>query len=148
MSRTSRTERLRRAPRVKLGGTVLALVQLQSGRQIQARLHQLSFTGGLLQLEQPLDEAIKVEVAFHVSNCTVRSKAVMLFPMWATQGCLQPFEFTDLQENDREKLRQDLQQFLDSCPVAAGSPDAETSSDAETSRDNDQAMEAASGSSE
>lgn len=146
MPRTSKTERLRRAPRVKLGGTVLALVQLQSGRQIQARLHQLSFTGGLLQLEQPLDEAIKVEVAFHVSNCTVRSKAVMLFPMWATQGCLQPFEFTDLHESDREKLRQDLQQFLDSCPVAAGSPDPETSADREPS-ENDQAM-AASGSTE
>lgn len=134
MPRSSRSDGSRRAPRVKLAGTVLALVQLQSGRQIQARLHQLSSTGGLLQLEKPLDEAIKVEVAFHVGNCTVRSKAVILFPMWATQGCLQPFEFTDLQHSDREKLQQDLQKFLDSCPVAATAPE--------------EAMEAASGSTE
>jgi len=114
---------LRRAPRVKLAGTVLALVQLENGRQIHGRLHQLSFTGGLLHLDRPLDEAIKVEVMFHVGKCTVRSKAVMLFPMWATKGCLQPFEFTDLQDGDREKLQRDLQKFLDLCPVTTTSPE-------------------------
>jgi len=36
----------------------------------------------------------------------------MLFPMWATQGCLQPFEFADLREEDRQKLESDLQHFL------------------------------------
>lgn len=70
-------------------------------------------------MEQPLDEGIKVEVVFHVGNCTVRSKAAMLFPMWATQGYLQPFEFRDLEEADRSKLEADLQKFLESsadCP--------------------------------
>jgi len=123
MAHPPKNEKLRRAPRVKLAGTVLALVQLESGRQIHARLHQLSFTGGLLHLERPLDESIKVEVMFHVGKCTVRSKAVMLFPMWATKGCLQPFEFTDLQDNDREKLQRDLQKFLDSCPMAGSPPE-------------------------
>jgi hypothetical protein len=110
----------RRAPRVKLAGTVLALLRLENGRQVRARLHQLSITGGLLLLEQPLDEKIKVEVMFHVGSCTVRSKAAMLFPMWATQGCLQPFEFTDLEEADRRKLETDLQKFL--AQPAAGTP--------------------------
>ena len=64
-------------------------------------------------LENPLDEGIKVEVMFHVGSCTVRSKAVVLFPMWATQGCLQPFEFTDLADDDRLKLETDLQKYLD-----------------------------------
>jgi hypothetical protein len=41
----------------------------------------------------------------------------MLFPMWATQGCLQPFEFADLGEEDRQKLEADLHQLL-SCPTA------------------------------
>ena len=103
----------KRAQRVKLAGTVLALIRLENGRQIRARLHQLSITGGLLHMENPLDEGIKVEVLFHVGSCTVRSKAVMIFPMWATQGCLQPFEFSDLGEEDRRKLETDLQKFLD-----------------------------------
>src|ERR1700692_4907473 len=102
-----------RAPRVKLAGTVLSLVRLESGRQMRGKLHQLSITGGLLQLETPLDEGIKVEVIFHVGNSTVRSKARMLFPMWATQGYLQPFEFDELDEEDRCNLRVDLQRLLD-----------------------------------
>jgi hypothetical protein len=107
----------RRAPRVKLAGTILALVRLESGRQIRARLHQLSFTGGLLHLDAPLDEGIKAEVMFHVGGSTIRSKAAMLFPMWATQGCLQPFEFADLGEDDRLKLKADLEKLLGSAGV-------------------------------
>ena len=114
MSQSRQIDNGRRAPRVKLAGTVLALVRLESGRQVRARLHQLSITGGLLHMEKPLDEGIKVEVMFHVGKCTVRSKAVMMFPMWATQGCLQPFEFTDLEEENRRKLEADLKKFLDS----------------------------------
>ena len=106
-----------RAPRVKLAGTVLSLVRLESGRQMRGKLHQLSITGGLLQLDTPLDEGIKVEVIFHVGSSTVRSKARMLFPMWATQGYLQPFEFADLDEEDRCNLRVDLQRLLD-CSAA------------------------------
>jgi hypothetical protein len=107
-----------RAPRVKLAGTVLSLVRLENGRQTRGRLHQLSITGGLLHLETPLDEGIKVEVIFHVGESTVRSKARMLFPMWATQGYLQPFEFAGLDEEDRCNLQVDLQRLLD-CSAAA-----------------------------
>src|SRR5437899_4402729 len=78
MSESISAEDGRRAPRVKLAGVVLALIQLENGRQIRSRLHQLSITGGLLYLDDPLDEGIKVEVMFHVGNCTVRSKAAML----------------------------------------------------------------------
>ena len=118
----------RRAPRVKLAGTILAMVRLESGRQIRARLHQLSFTGGLLHLDAPLDEGIKAEVMFHVGGSTIRSQAAMLFPMWATQGCLQPFEFADLGEDDRLKLKTDLEKFLGSPGV--GSYDEEQASEA------------------
>lgn len=118
----------RRAPRVKLAGTILAMVRLESGRQIRARLHQLSFTGGLLHLDAPLDEGIKAEVLFHVGGSTIRSQAAMLFPMWATQGCLQPFEFADLSEGDRLKLKADLEKFLGSPGV--GSYDEEQASEA------------------
>jgi hypothetical protein len=118
MPRPRRDDKARRAPRVKLAGTVLALVRLDSGREVRARLHQLSFTGGLLHLERPLDEGIKVEVMFHIGDNTIRSQAAMLFPMWATQGCLQPFEFHNLEEADRRNLQADLQKLLDSTATA------------------------------
>ena len=132
MPHSKQANDVRRAPRVKLAGTVLALVRLESGREIRARLHQLSFTGGLLHLEAPLDEGIKAEVMFHVGGSTIRSKAAVHFPMWATQGCLQPFEFADLSEDDRLKLKADLENFL-------GTPGA-------VSCDEEQASEAAAGS--
>jgi hypothetical protein len=134
MPHSKQANDVRRAPRVKLAGTILALVRLENGRQVRARLHQLSFTGGLLHLDAPLDEGIKAEVMFHVGGSTIRSKAAMLFPMWATQGCLQPFEFADLGDDDRLKLKADLEKFL-------GSPAAVTG-------DEDHASEAAAGSGE
>jgi hypothetical protein len=97
---------------------VLALVQLQNRRRIRAKLHQLSTNGGLLHLDQPLDEGIVVEVLFHVQSTTVRNKAQMLFPMWATRGCLQPFRFKELDEETRGKLEVDLQALLDATPTA------------------------------
>jgi hypothetical protein len=113
-----------RAPRVKLAGTVLSLVRLENGRQTRGRLHMLSITGGLLNVAAPLDEGIKVELLFHVGQSTVRSKARMLFPMWATQGYLQPFEFSELSEEERSSLRVDLQRLLD-CSAAKIVPAAE-----------------------
>ncbi|HYL14424.1 MAG TPA: hypothetical protein VEV41_15385 [Terriglobales bacterium] len=101
-----------RASRVKLLGTVLALIQLENGQHVRARLHQLSTTGGVLSLSNPLDEAIKVEVIFQLGSATVRSRAELLFPMWATKGCLQPFRFTDLEDEDRERLESNLKPFL------------------------------------
>lgn len=107
-----------RAPRVKLAGTVLALMRLENGRQLRAKLHQLSTSGGLLHLDQPLDEGIKVEVIFHVGHSTVRTKARVLFPMWATQGYLQPFAFDELGDLERRELQIDLQKLLESSAAA------------------------------
>jgi hypothetical protein len=110
-----------RAPRVKLVGTVLILLLLENGRQLRGRLHQLSVSGGLLHLDKPLDEGIKVELVFHIGHSTVRGKARLLFPMWATQGCLQPFEFDSLPQEDIEKLQADLQKLLDSSALSVRS---------------------------
>jgi hypothetical protein len=125
MARATTANAKPRAPRVKLAGTVLSLVCLENGRQTRGRLHQLSVTGGLLHLETPLDEGIKVEVIFHVGESTVRTKARMLFPMWATQGNLQPFEFVDLGPEDRSNLQADLQRLLHSSGAAIVSAEAE-----------------------
>jgi hypothetical protein len=111
-------QREKRGARVKLGGSVLALLQLQNRRQIRTRLSQLSANGGLLQLEKPLDEGIVVEVLFHVGATTVRSQAQMLFPMWATKGCLQPFRFKDIQDAVRVRLEDELNVLLKASPGA------------------------------
>jgi len=98
--------------RVKLRGSVLVLIRLPNKRQLRAALHQLSTTGGVINLEKPLDEKIEVEVIFHIDRSTIRGKAQMLFPMWATQGWMQPFRFVELTDTDRNALQENLQVFI------------------------------------
>lgn len=95
--------------RVKLGGSILALVLLENGRQIRGRMSQLSINGGLVSLEQPLDEGIRVTVVFHLGITSIRCRGQMLFPMWATQGCLQPFRFLELSATSRASLSRELE---------------------------------------
>ena len=113
-----RTQRSQRSSRVKLGGSVLALVLLENGRQVRARMNQLSVNGGLLSLESPLDEGIKVTAVFHVGTTSVRTRGEMLFPMWATKGCFQPIRFLELAEREREGLSKELEAM-----VRAGAPE-------------------------
>ena len=98
--------------RVKLRGSVLSLVRLPNRRSVRAAIHQLSTSGGVIHLEKPLDEKLEVEIIFHIHEATFRNKAQMLFPMWATQGWMQPFRFVDLSEADREMLDAKLKSFL------------------------------------
>ena len=98
--------------RVKLRGSVLAIIRLPNRRELRAALHQLSTTGGVIHLEKPLDEKIEVEVIFHIDRATIRGKAQMLFPMWATQGWMQPFQFVDLSNVSRDALESSLKSFV------------------------------------
>src|SRR5262244_4282504 len=98
-----------RAPRVKLGGSILVMLQLGDRTQVRARLNQLSVNGGVLQLSEPLAEAVAIEVMFHIGSTTVRAQAHTISPMWATQGCLQPFRFTNVHPEVRQQLASDLQ---------------------------------------
>jgi hypothetical protein len=114
------TRRGLRGTRVKVGGSILALVLLENGRQIRSRLSQLSVNGGLLSLESPLDEGIRVTVLFHVGVTSLRCRSLMLFPMWATQGCLQPFRFLELSELSRTELDRELKLL-----IRGGAPEEE-----------------------
>jgi hypothetical protein len=105
--------------RVKLRGSVLVLLRLPNKRQMRAAIHQLSTTGGVIHLEKPLDEKIEVEVIFHVGEATIRGKAQMLFPMWATQGWMQPFRFVELSESYREALVVNLKDFMGEAAMSA-----------------------------
>jgi hypothetical protein len=112
MSSTAAIQKGKRGLRVKLGGSILALVVLENGRQIRGRMSQLSVNGGLVSLEHPLDEGIRVTVLFHLGITSIRCRAQMLFPMWATQGCLQPFRFLELPETSRAKLSRELESLV------------------------------------
>jgi hypothetical protein len=98
--------------RVKLRGSILALIRLPNRRQVRGKLHQISTTGGLLNVEAPLDEKLQVELIFHLGETTIREKVEMLFPMWATQGWLQPFRFVDLPEANKKVLETNLLAFV------------------------------------
>ena len=98
--------------RVKLRGSVLVLMRLPNKRSVRAAFHQLSTTGGVVHLEKPLDEKLEVEMIFHIKETTIRGKAQMLFPMWATQGWMQPFRFVELEDASREVLDASLKSFL------------------------------------
>jgi hypothetical protein len=98
--------------RIKLRGSVLVLVKLPNKRTVRAAIHQLSTTGGVIHFEKPLDEKLKVELTFHIHETTIHCNAQMLFPMWATQGWMQPFRFVDLADADRTTLDASLKSFL------------------------------------
>ncbi len=112
MSSTAAIQKGQRGSRVKLGGSILALVLLENGRQVRGRMNQLSVNGGLVSLEQPLDEGIRVTVLFHIGCTSIRCRARMIFPMWATQGCLQPFRFLELPEASRASLNRELETLV------------------------------------
>jgi hypothetical protein len=115
-----------RAPRVKLSGSILVLLGMANRQHVRGQLHQLSINGGLLQLTEPLDQAVPVEIIFHLGSTTVRARAATLMPIGATQGCLQPFRFTEMPENDRYKLATDLQRLVvGTLSVAEQPPDDE-----------------------
>jgi hypothetical protein len=112
MPSTAAAQKGQRGTRVKLGGSILALLVLENGRQIRGRMSQLSVNGGLLSLENPLDEGIRVTVLFHLGFNSIRCRGQMLFPMWATQGCLQPFRFLEMPDADRVRLNRELESLV------------------------------------
>jgi hypothetical protein len=105
-------QRPARAPRVALRGSVSVLVQLENLRRIPGKLHQLSVTGGLMELATYLDERAKVGLTIALGPTTVRPKAEMLFPMRAAHGYLQPFRFASLWAEERQVLEAEITELI------------------------------------
>lgn len=96
----------RRSPRIKLSGSILAIVMLEDGKRAKAKLQTISVTGGLLRLAKSLSEGDFVEVVFQTQSGPVRGMAEMLTPVRAaTDGALQPFRFVALGDDDHRALR-------------------------------------------
>lgn len=87
---------VRRAPRARVRGTISAVIRLENGRQLPAKLQQLSITGGLLDLAAYLEERTWVDLTIYLSSGPVRATAEIMFPMLGAVSYLQPFRFTGL----------------------------------------------------
>jgi hypothetical protein len=111
------------AKRLKIGGSVVVAIRPQGDSQpVRAKLHELSATGGLLILSKAIEQGAFVEVAFQTSQGRVRGMAELLSPRReSTSGCLQPFRFVALDDQDHSRLRIAIQSLLDQSVVRAPS---------------------------
>ena len=110
----------RRAARVQLAGSMLAGIRFEGGERARAKLQAISETGGLLILGNRLNQGDFIEIAFHTRSGPVHGMAEMLSPMREfTDGCLQPFRFIALGDDDHRKLRTALDSVMDSNFLAA-----------------------------
>jgi hypothetical protein len=112
--------------RVKFRGSVLTLMLLPNRREVRGKLHQLSTTGGLMHVETPLDEKLEVELIFQLGTTTVREKAQIMFPMWATQGWLQPFRFVEQPDASKSALETSLLSFIQQNAASSAPTKAQT----------------------
>lgn len=113
----------RPATRLKLGGSVLVAVRSEGDSQpVRAKLHELSATGGLLILSKALEQGAFVEVAFQTSRGKVRGMAELLSPRReSTSGCVQPFRFIALDDEDHTRLRMAMESLMDRTVVGVPS---------------------------
>jgi len=112
----------KRASRVKAGGSVEVAIRSEGSQPIRAKLHELSATGGLLVLAKALEQGDLVEVAFQTGQGTVHAMAEILSPRCeSTSGCMQPFRFIALEDDDHMRLRMALESLLDQTMVGVPS---------------------------
>lgn len=103
-----------RQPRLKVGGSVIVAIRSEGAQVVRAKLHELSLTGGLLVVSKAFTEGDFVEVAFSTNKGTVHGMAEFLRPKnQSTSGCLQPFKFVALEDEDHTKLRMALESLSD-----------------------------------
>jgi hypothetical protein len=97
------TQPPRRAARLHLAETTVAVLRFRGGRCIPARLQVLSVTGGLLWLSKPFSLKLgsDAKLMFLIRNGLVLGAVEMLQPIsWS----LQPFRFVTLHDDDQCRL--------------------------------------------
>jgi hypothetical protein len=81
---------------------------------VHGMVETLSETGGSLRLPASLETGALVEVAVRVNYCPVRAVAEMLPPVSSRigpHGCVQPFRFIALGDEDHKGLCRVLEQL-------------------------------------
>jgi c-di-GMP-binding flagellar brake protein YcgR len=112
-----------RARRVRLPGSVVVAVRSEGSEPVRAKLNELSATGGLLVLSKALEQGDFVEVAFQTSHGIVRGMAELLSTRGkSNSGCLQPFRFVALEDEDHTRLRMTLESLWDQTLVGSRQP--------------------------
>jgi PilZ domain len=103
-----------RERRLKVGGSVVVAIRSEGAQVVRAKLHELSTTGGLLLLSKAFEQGDFVEMAFPTSKGTVHGMAELLAARGeSTSGCLQPFRFVALDDEDHTRLRMALESLSD-----------------------------------
>ena len=102
----------RRAPRANLRGAVSAVIRLENGRQLPAKLRQLSITGGLLDLATYIEERSWVKLTIYFDSQMVAATAEMMFPMRGGLAYLQPFRFISLGGEELHVIDHEVTAFL------------------------------------
>jgi PilZ domain-containing protein len=110
------------ARRVKVGGSVPVAIRLEGSQPVRAKLHELSATGGLLVLPKAFEQGDFVELAFQTSKGTIHGMAeVLAARRESSSGCLQPFRFVALDDEDHNRLRMALESLLDQTVIGVPS---------------------------
>lgn len=112
MTQFSQSRPLRRAPRATLRQPIPASISLENGRQLYAKIHQLSITGGLLELTSCLEERIWVDLKIPAGFDIVQLTAEMMFPMRGAAGYLQPFRVTRISPQELYRLDKEVTELL------------------------------------
>lgn len=104
----------KRERRLKLTCSIVVAIRSEGTQTVRAKLHELSVTGGLLVVSKAFEHGDFVEVAFQTSMGTVHGMAELLTARCeSASGCLQPFRFVALDDDDHTRLRMALDSLLD-----------------------------------
>jgi hypothetical protein len=102
----------RRAARLHLAETTVAVLRFKDGRCVPAKLQVLSVTGGLLSLSRPLplEPGSNAKLMFLICTGLVLAVAEMLHPIsWS----LQPFRFVMLDDEGQYRLEAAIRSMSD-----------------------------------
>ncbi|HLJ86454.1 MAG TPA: hypothetical protein VKZ53_06500 [Candidatus Angelobacter sp.] len=97
-----------RAPRVKVPSNESVHFKL-GGRQVAAKLHRLSLTGGLAEFPQPVGDIALAEVVLETTSGPVNALVELLPPSAKQQPSARPFRFVALDDEDYQRLVSTLQ---------------------------------------
>ncbi len=113
----------KRAKRIRLPGSVVVAVHSKGSQPVRAKLHELSATGGVLILSKALEQGDFVEVVFQTSQGKVQGMAeVLSVRSKSKSGCMQPFRFVALEDQDHTKLRMTLESLQDQTLIGSSQP--------------------------
>ena len=109
------------APRLKLDDVVPVAIRVAGATSVRGKLHELSATGGLLALAEPLDQGEFVELVFPTNHGAVQGMAEILEAKGkASSGGLQPFRFIALDDEASNSLQMALESLQDRVTAGRG----------------------------